>query len=123
MQVNPKIRELFKEISIRAIELSNSKDENRVYLRRLLSIYKNDLTDNEQIYILNQFLKEISFKEAGNDIEKIHAIYAIRTKFAFQLIVGVVGLIFVAGIVFRTNPYINSIVDGIGKSFMLFGVD
>lgn len=121
MRTNPKIREVFEEISARSIELSNNYDEQRKYLRRLIEIFRNDLNDHERIYVFKQLLEEISFKTVVSHPDKVREIYSIRTKFMFQTLVGASLVVLLAGAVFRTNPYINNILDSIGKTFMLFG--
>lgn len=121
MRTNPKIREVFEEISARSIELSNTHDKQRKYLRRLIEIFRNDLNDHERIYVFKQLLEEVSFKTVVSHPDKVREIYSIRTKFMFQTLVGAGLVVLLAGAVFRTNPYINNILDSIGKTFMLFG--
>lgn len=121
MRTNPKIRELFGEISLRALELSNTRDENRKYLRRIVDIYTNKLNDNERVFVLEQLLIEVSHRVKLEDPERATLLYSIRLKFVFQALIGTGVVILFAGIVFRTNPHINSIIDSIGKSFMMLG--
>jgi len=110
MIVNKKIKEMFKEISSETIKYMNSKDSERKYIRRLLNIFKTQLNEEEQIFIVKTILEFIHYKNIVTDPDTIitTANIKLRTYF-FIFVLTIIGML-TGAILFKTNESLNEIV-------------
>lgn len=110
MIVNKKIKEMFKEISSETIKYMNSKDSERKYIRRLLNIFKTQLNEEEQIFIVKTILEFIHYKNIVTDPDTIITAANIKLRTYFFIFVLTIIGIFTAAILFKTNENLNEIV-------------
>lgn len=121
MIVNKKIREVIKEISAQTIAYMNSEDKERKYLRSLLKIYKKNLTEDEQIFILKYLLEFVHYKNITIDPENIITMNNIKLRHYFLVLLLVFGFIIITLIIlFQTNALINILEQAI-KFFKFLG--
>lgn len=107
MIINSAVKTLFKEIARQSLSYSNQPDKDRKYLRRLVQIYKNQLTEDEQVYILRLVLEAVTYKSIITDPDNILLIHNIKLRtysYLFLLTCILVGVISVS---FKMNDYLN----------------
>lgn len=110
MIVNKKIKEMFKEISSETIKYMNSKDSERKYIRRLLNIFKTQLNEEEQIFIVKTILEFIHYKNVVTDPDTIITAANIKLRTYFFIFVLIIIGMFTGAILFKTNESLNEIV-------------
>lgn len=110
MIVNRKIKEMFKEISVETVKYMNSKDTERKYIRRLLNIFKTQLNEEEQIFIVKTILEFIHYKNIVIDPDTIITAANIKLRTYFFIFVLIIIGMFTVAILFKTNESLNEIV-------------
>lgn len=99
MIVNPKIKELFLEINKESISYANTPDKERKYLRRLLHIFKNKLTENEQLYIFKLIIEFIHYKNIIADPDNILQLHNINMRtYTYIMFLAIIVILVIAGI-------------------------
>jgi len=113
MRVNPLIKEVLSAIAKESIINSNTPNGNRKYIKRFIDIYKNKLTEEEQIYLTEYILENIHYKTIVTDPDNVITMHSIRARNVTYVFIMVFITIILAGIVFRTNDTINGAVEAI----------
>jgi len=62
MIVNKQINEALKSIGEETVKYLNTPDKQRQYLKRILSLYKNNLTEEEQLFMMKLLLSNLTIK-------------------------------------------------------------
>ena len=96
MIVNKKIKDALKEITEQNVKYMNTPDKERKYLVRLLGVFKNTLTEQEQIFIFKIILEQIHYRNIITDPDNIVQIHNIKLKtitYVFLLTVIVILLV------------------------------
>lgn len=122
MNVNPKIKLMLAEIAEQSIKYANTKDERKKYQRKLLKLFKQSMSEDEQLYVFNSLLEEISYKNIIADPENMLTVGNIKLRSHFMIFVmSVIGLL-LASYLFGTNDEIKVIGDGLGKLLKILGI-
>lgn len=110
MIVNPKLKEVFKKISEATIKYMNSPDNERKYLLRLLKIYKEKLTVEEQLFLFKFLLEHLHFKFILTDPDNILQIHNIKLRTITYIFILIIILLITIAILFKTNDSLNNII-------------
>lgn len=122
MNVNPKIKIMLAEIAEQSIKYANKKDERKKYQRKLLKLFKQSMSEDEQLYVLNTILEEISYKNIIADPDNMLTVGNIKLRSHFMIFVmSIIGLL-LASYLFGTNEEIKAIGDGLGKLLKILGI-
>lgn len=119
MKVNPKIREILNEISTKSFEFSNDCVKNKKYLRKILRIFKDQLTEDEQIYVLHTLLELLHYKNITIDPEMVITMDNIKLRHYFTVMLTVFGFIVLLGIVFFQTGVLTAFLEKL-LSFLKF---
>lgn len=111
MRVNPKIKELLKEISKESIEYANSGEGQSRYLKRFLKIFDNQLTAEERVYLLSAILEFVHYRNITTDHDTLMTLADIKIKIFMGMATIVVIVMVIAAILFKTNEGLNKVVD------------
>ena len=122
MNVNPKIKLMLAEIAEQSIKYANEKDERKKYQRKLLRLFKQSMSEDEQLYILNNILEEISYKNIIADPENMLTVGNIKLRSHFMIFVMSIIVLLLASYLFGTNEEIKTIGDGLGKLLTILGI-
>ena len=122
MNVNPKIKLMLAEIAEQSIKYANKKDERKKYQRKLLRLFKQSMSEDEQLYVLNNILEEISYKNIIADPENMLTVGNIKLRSHFMIFVMSIIVLLLASYLFGTNEEIKAIGDGLGKLLTILGV-
>lgn len=122
MNVNPKIKLMLAEIAEQSIKYANKKDERKKYQRKLLRLFKQSMSEDEQLYVLNNILEEISYKNIIADPENMLTVGNIKLRSHFMIFVMSVIVLLLASYLFGTNDEIKAIGDGLGKLLTILGI-
>lgn len=122
MNVNPKIKLMLAEIAEQSIKYANKKDERKKYQRKLLQLFKQSMSEDEQLYILNNILEEISYKNIIADPENMLTVGNIKLRSHFMIFVMSIIVLLLASYLFGTNEEIKAIGDGLGKLLTILGI-
>jgi len=122
MNVNPKIKLMLAEIAEQSIKYANTRNENKRYQRRLLRMFKDNMSEDEQLYVFNNILKEISYKNIIADPENMLTIGNIKLRSHFMVFVMSVIFLVVASYLFGTNGEVQAIGDSFLKLLKILGV-
>ena len=114
MIVNKKISELLEEISNRSIEHANTKDEQRRYIKKLINIFINVLTYDEQVYLVKYFLDNIHYKNILIDPETMLAVNNMRLRTIFLVFLLTTGTVVLGVAVFGKLSFLPGILDVFG---------
>lgn len=122
MNVNPKIKLMLAEIAEQSIKYANTKDKRKKYQRKLLRLFKQSMSEDEQLYVLNNILEEISYKNIIADPENMLTVGNIKLRSHFMIFVMSVIVLLLASYLFGTNDEIKAIGDGLGKLLTILGI-
>lgn len=122
MNVNPKIKLMLAEIAEQSIKYANSKDERKKYQRKLLKLFKQSMSEDEQLYVFNTILEEISYKNIIADPENMLTVGNIKLRTHFMIFVMSIIVLLLASYLFGTNDEIKAIGDGLGKLLKILGI-
>jgi hypothetical protein len=122
MIVNPKIKEMYKEIAKESIKHQNTRDSDRKYHKRILSVYKTHLTEEEQLYVLVSVLETIHYKNIVTDPDNVLTLHTIRMRNVTYIFLAMMLLIFLAAALFKTNEAMNGLMDMLGNGFKLLSL-
>lgn len=122
MNVNPKIKLMLAEIAEQSIKYANSKDERKKYQRKLLRLFKQSMSEDEQLYVFNNLLEEISYKNIIADPENMLTVGNIKLRTHFMIFVMSIIVLLLASYLFGTNDEIKAIGDGLGKLLKILGI-
>ena len=122
MNVNPKIKLMLAEIAEQSIKYANTKDERKKYQRKLLRLFKQSMSEDEQLYVLNNILEEISYKNIIADPENMLTVGNIKLRSHFMIFVMSIIVLLLASYLFGTNDEIKAIGDGLGKLLTILGI-
>jgi len=112
MKVNPKIKEVIDEIAKETVIHFNSDKSFKVSkLRKLYRFFKNNLTEEEQLYIIYHILENIHYKNILVDPETLITVSNIKLRYIFFIVVSVIFVMVVFAILFKTNPTLNHILE------------
>lgn len=122
MKINTKIRETFKEISRSSIEYNNQTDIDRKYFKRFLKIFKEELTEDEQVYVMRTIFEFVHYKSIITDPDNIIQIHNLKLRsVTFMFILSTMFLIIIA-MIFDVNDGLNNIVTMLGNVFKLLSL-
>ena len=122
MNVNPKIKLMLAEIAEQSIKYANTKDERKKYQRKLLKLFKQSMSEDEQLYVFNTILEEISYKNIIADPENMLTVGNIKLRTHFMIFVMSIIVLLLASYLFGTNDEIKAIGDGLGKLLKILGI-
>lgn len=122
MNVNPKIKLMLAEIAEQSIKYANTKDERKKYQRKLLRLFKESMSEDEQLYVFNNILEEISYKNIIADPENMLTVGNIKLRSHFMIFVMSVIVLLLGSYLFGTNEEIKTMGDSLGKLLKILGV-
>lgn len=83
MIINKKINDTLAEITLKSIEYGNSKEAKRVYIKRLLTLFNNSLTEEERIYMVSYMIENLHYKNILIDPETMLTANNIKLRTFF----------------------------------------
>lgn len=122
MIINKKIKETLKEISDQTNKYMNTPNKEYKYLLRLLKVFKNSFTEQEQIFILKNILEQINYRNIITDPDNIAQIYNMKLKTVTYVFLLTIIIIFIVAILFKTNEHLNRLIDIMGNILLLLSL-
>ena len=122
MIVNKKIKDALKEITEQNVKYMNTPDKELKYLVRLLGVFKNTLTEQEQIFIFKIILEQIHYRNIITDPDNIVQIHNIKLKTITYVFLLTVILILLVAALFKVNESLNGILDMFGNVLKLLSL-
>lgn len=122
MIVNKKIKDALKEITEQNVKYMNTPDKERKYLVRLLGVFKNTLTEQEQIFIFKIILEQIHYRNLITDPDNIVQIHNIKLKTITYVFLLTVIVILLVAALFKVNESLNGILDMFGNVLKLLSL-
>lgn len=111
MKVNPLISKVIAEISKESFRLANNPTAHYKYIRRILRVYDKTLNEEDRIFVMNQLLEMLYYKNATLDPDNMFIAANIRFRSWSYLTFLIVVIMITAAILFKTNSNLNLIVD------------
>lgn len=107
MKVNPKIKEFLNEITKEAINFGNTPiGPKRNILRKYIRFFKENLTEEEQIYLIYYLLELNHYKNLIIDPEHLNTIYNIKFKgYTVIAIITITSVFIVFGIILNEDVF------------------
>lgn len=122
MIVNKKIKDALKEITEQNVKYMNTPDKERKYLVRLLGVFKNTLTEQEQIFIFKIILEQMHYRNIITDPDNIVQIHNIKLKTITYVFLLTVIVILLVAALFKVNESLNGILDMFGNVLKLLSL-
>lgn len=122
MIVNKKIKDALKEITEQNVKYMNTPDKERKYLIRLLGVFKNTLTEQEQIFIFKIILEQIHYRNIITDPDNIVQIHNIKLKTISYVFLLTVIIILLVAALFKVNESLNGILGMFGNVLKLLSL-
>lgn len=111
MKVNPLISKVIAEISKESVRLANNPTAHYKYVRRILRVYDKTLNEEDRIFVINQLLEMLHYKNATLDPDNMFTAANIRFRSWSYLTFLIIVAMIIAAILFKTNSSLNLIVD------------
>lgn len=121
MNINPKIKLTLAEIAEQSVKYANTKDARKRYHRKLLKLFKESLSEDEQLYVFNNILEEITYKNIMVDPDNLLTLANIKLRTILGIFVMVILTMAVGSYLFGTNEQVTLIGDSIGKLLKILG--
>ncbi len=87
-----------------------------------MRLFKQSMSEDEQLYVFNNLLEEISYKNLIADPENMLTVGNIKLRSHFMIFVMSVIVLLLASYLFGTNDEIKAIGDGLGKLLTILGI-
>jgi hypothetical protein len=112
MKVNPKIKEVIDEIAKEAVNHFNTdKAFHAVRIRKLYRLFRSQLTEEEQLFIVMYFLESLHYKNTLVDPETLITASNIKLRTIFFIVISVIFIMIAFALLFKTNSSLNFISD------------
>lgn len=122
MMVSKKIKETFKEITEQNVKYMNTPDKERKYLKRLLNIFKNNLNDEEQLFLFKIILEQMHYRNLITDPDNIVQIHNIKLKTITYVFFLTVVIILLVAALFKVNDSLNGLISMFGNVLKLLAL-
>lgn len=122
MRINRRIKETLSEISKETVKLHNEPDQQLRYIRRIVGVYQNQLTEEEQVLVSKYLLELLHYRNLSIDPDNMLTISNIRIRTIFFVFICTVMTMIVAAALFKTNTSILHLVNLLVKFFTIFGL-
>lgn len=122
MVINKKIKETLREITEQNTKYMNTPDKERKYLKRLLGVFKNSFTEDEQLFIFKIVLDQMHYRNMITDPDNIVQIHNIKLKTITYIFFLTTVIILLIAALFKVNESLNGIIDMFGSVFKLLAL-
>ncbi len=122
MMVSKKIKETFKEITEQNVKYMNTPDKERKYLKRLLNVFKNNLNDEEQLFLFKVILEQMHYRNLITDPDNIVQIHNIKLKTITYVFFLTVVIILLVAALFKVNDSLNGLISMFGNVLKLLAL-
>ena len=122
MLINKKIKETFKEITEQDVKYMNMPDKERKYLKRLLNVFKNHLSDEEQLFLFKIILEQMHYRNLITDPDNIVQIHNIKLKTITYVFFLTVVIILLVAALFKVNDSLNGLISMFGNVLKLLAL-
>ena len=120
--INPTIKEMLKEIAKQSVAYGNSNDKSRRYYRRLLRVFKQQLTEDEQIYIVKSLMESLHYKHLVTDPDNVLQMHNIQMRKYFFAFLLIVALMILSAFIFGENESLQDIATSFGNIIKLLSL-
>lgn len=90
MKINPDIKKTLSLIGKEAVDNGNTPDGERRYHRKMLQVFKHNLSEEEQLYILKTVLEFVHYRTITTDPDNILSIHNIKLRSWFFVFLAVI---------------------------------
>ena len=122
MLISKKIKETFKEITEQNVKYMNMPDKERKYLKRLLNVFKNHLSDEEQLFLFKIILEQMHYRNLITDPDNIVQIHNIKLKTITYVFFLTVVIILLVAALFKVNDSLNGLISMFGNVLKLLAL-
>lgn len=122
MMISKKIKDTFKEITEQNVKYMNMPDKERKYLKRLLNVFKNHLSDEEQLFLFKIILEQMHYRNLITDPDNIVQIHNIKLKTITYVFFLTVVLILLIAALFKVNDSLNGLISMFGNVLKLLAL-
>ena len=122
MLISKKIKETFKEITEQNVKHMNMPDKERKYLKRLLNVFKNHLSDEEQLFLFKIILEQMHYRNLITDPDNIVQIHNIKLKTITYVFFLTVVIILLVAALFKVNDSLNGLISMFGNVLKLLAL-
>lgn len=122
MMISKKIKETFKEITEQNVKYMNTPDKERKYLKRLLNVFKNNLNDEEQLFLFKVILEQMHYRNMITDPDNIVQIHNIKLKTITYVFFLTVVIILLVAALFKVNDSLNGLISMFGNVLKLLAL-
>ncbi len=122
MMVSKKIKETFKEITEQNVKYMNTPDKERKYLKRLLNVFKNNLNDEEQLFLFKVILEQMHYRNLITDPDNIVQSHNIKLKPITYIFFLTVVIILLVAALFKVNDSLNGLISMFGNVLKLLAL-
>lgn len=122
MNVNPKIKLVLAEIAESSVKYANSRDDGRRYNRKLLRLFKERLSEDEQLYIIRVMLDQLSYRTIVTDPDNVITIGNVKLRTQFMIFILSSCFLVLASYLFGSNGDVKFIGDIVVRMLKVLGI-
>jgi hypothetical protein len=122
MIVNPLIKQIYREISEQTVRYNNTPDKDRRYIKRFVHIFKNELSEDEQIYLAKSLLESLNYRNIVTDPDNVLLLHNIRLRSVTYVFFVVASLMLLGAALYKTNDTLNGILEALSNVLKLLSI-
>lgn len=122
MIISKKIKDTFKEITDQNVKYMNMPDKERKYLKRLLGVFKNTLSEEEQLFIFKIVVEQMHYRNMITDPDNIVQIHNIKLKTITYVFFLTVVIVLLIAALFKVNDSLNGLISMFGNVLKLLAL-
>jgi hypothetical protein len=122
MIVNPSIKQIYREISEQTVRYNNTPDKDRRYIKRFVHIFKNELSEDEQIYLAKSLLESLNYRNIVTDPDNVLLLHNIRLRSVTYVFFVVASLMLLGAALYKTNDTLNGILEALSNVLKLLSI-
>ena len=122
MKVNKNIKNMLKEISERSVEYANDPNNERKYIRRILKLYTDVLTEDERIYVFKSLMEDLRYKNLATDPDNLIMMHNIKMRSWFTASFIIVVLISLTMYMYSGSGPLAKLIETVNSSLTLFSL-
>jgi len=111
-----------QEISEKSVEHANTVSQDYRYIRRLLKVYDQHLTEEERIFLFKTVMEFIHYRSVMVDPDNLLILSNIKLRtYMFIFMLSTLTLL-IGAILFKTNTALNGILEMIANFTKIFSL-
>ena len=122
MKINPEIKTALSVIAKASVKYHNETTSHTRYIRRLLKVFDNHLTEEERIYVIFAIAELVHYRNLAVDPDNMVTISNIKLRSTFFVFLSTIVVLVIAVVLFSSRNGLNDILPMLLHFFKIFSI-